>query len=1104
MRLIKQSFLYFKEGNSDKVYEIDLCDTGNNKFVVNFRYGRRGAQLKEGTKTAVPMAMAEAERIFDEVEKEKLNKGYTTNESGEAPAIAKRTFVLYEEPAHLFSQDWLTTDSKRNKAILKRLHEAVMGEPAHFKTAWKTSRVIWKAGEYKIKEALPYIIRLFNKGNDMQRYSCVWAMIRCGDASVATALKEIFTESKQSGYTAIAGVGVLLLSVDNEKELQLNHYINSLPEDFKHLVQNKNSTELAALTGDRLQQVQTGYKWLEILYILSLELRWLKTIVKPVMEAIPFKPGYFRHIRAVFKIAELTDDFDVLGMLACRIERESEMFTHYLSAADTRDEEVFVPDADDYINLSKEFKKQSSRVAYSNKTKWYIHRRVRRRLKMLGIIDSTDYVKFATGILISYKHASDFRQHYNTTQYLWSNGRYQQTETLYPQNAHAVYLHQILSANHPELVLKSGARWQMKKAPDKKQPKSKSNAKNAGGGIFQKIMSFFSKKEKQVQHLLQDYKQEEAVKTTNENGTPFLHLWNKMPQAYIQLLIDAEMNEIHNFAKENLLVHPDYASLKAKLGKEAIKQLLLSSFAIPAEIGYDIAIEKYSGSIEDYDLILALLNSTHSPAQEKGKEWVEANEALLQSNTDFLQQLLFVEQPFVKEWSKTFLHNITVSNETAQAIAGKVISFMLGLKSYKQLEEAAIKNAGDNAIEFYKSGFDAINIKVIAELIQHPLPTVMLFGLKLLLLNKQHLQMDASSLSFVFSLLTHNYEPVRDAGIACLQELNSMVLLHNTDKLLLIFVSTDKKTRQALVPVIGKLASDSKKFGVEATNTLLSYLLRKESAEGLHEETGLLLRNQLSSFLHDADITKALNLLYSSYPEAQKLGAVILDKYVDPAALTIGQVIALGDHEHLDVREWCWNFYQQQLPRIKFEKDASVKLLDSKWTDTRQFAIKYFKEKFSAEDWDIVALVTLADSVKPDIEALGRDIITKYFTEENGTEYLLKLSQHPSERMQLFATNYLERFAANDNDNLLSLEFYFRSVLTRVNKARVAKNRIFDFLLQEGRKSEQAANIVAAIITDVSATVAIGDKTKCIDIMLQLQSLYSVSTLLQVKEVEVR
>ncbi|MEO7768779.1 MAG: hypothetical protein ABIS01_15220, partial [Ferruginibacter sp.] len=126
------------------------------------------------------------------------------------------------------------------------------------------------------------------------------------------------------------------------------------------------------------------------------------------------------------------------------------------------------------------------------------------------------------------------------------------------------------------------------------------------------------------------------------------------------------------------------------------------------------------------------------------------------------------------------------------------------------------------------------------------------------------------------------------------------------------------------------------------------------------------------------------------------------------------------------------------------------------------------------------------------------------FTSENGVQYLLKLSQHPGEKMQLFATNYLERFAADDVGKIQSLDFYFRSVLTRVNKSRIAKNRIYQFLLQEGRKSEVAAKIIGGILSDVSAIAAIGDKAKCIDIMMQLKALYDVATPLRIKEMEIR
>ena len=55
MKLIEQVTLYFKQGNSDKVYEVDLCEVSAGAFVVNFRFGRRDGALKDGSKTVVPL-----------------------------------------------------------------------------------------------------------------------------------------------------------------------------------------------------------------------------------------------------------------------------------------------------------------------------------------------------------------------------------------------------------------------------------------------------------------------------------------------------------------------------------------------------------------------------------------------------------------------------------------------------------------------------------------------------------------------------------------------------------------------------------------------------------------------------------------------------------------------------------------------------------------------------------------------------------------------------------------------------------------------------------------------------------------------------------------
>src|SRR5688572_11347231 len=76
MKLVRQTVLVYREGSSDKVYEVDLCEVGDGSYVVNFRYGRRGASLKEGVKTASPVPLAAAEKVFQDLVSSKTKKGY--------------------------------------------------------------------------------------------------------------------------------------------------------------------------------------------------------------------------------------------------------------------------------------------------------------------------------------------------------------------------------------------------------------------------------------------------------------------------------------------------------------------------------------------------------------------------------------------------------------------------------------------------------------------------------------------------------------------------------------------------------------------------------------------------------------------------------------------------------------------------------------------------------------------------------------------------------------------------------------------------------------------------------------------------------------------
>ncbi|MFY0535048.1 hypothetical protein [Nannocystis pusilla] len=48
--------------------------------------------------------------------------------------------------------------------------------------------MVWRAGEYRLREAVPHLIRLIGSGDVMLDYCIAWALARCGDADTFTAL----------------------------------------------------------------------------------------------------------------------------------------------------------------------------------------------------------------------------------------------------------------------------------------------------------------------------------------------------------------------------------------------------------------------------------------------------------------------------------------------------------------------------------------------------------------------------------------------------------------------------------------------------------------------------------------------------------------------------------------------------------------------------------------------------------------------------------------------------------------------------------------------------------------------------------------------------
>ena len=90
--------LHYRDGGSDKVYQVWVAPKGGGLYAVEYAYGRRGSTLKTGTKTASPVSHGKAHEILWKLVRQKLDKGYTpgadgtpyagTDREGEATGVA--------------------------------------------------------------------------------------------------------------------------------------------------------------------------------------------------------------------------------------------------------------------------------------------------------------------------------------------------------------------------------------------------------------------------------------------------------------------------------------------------------------------------------------------------------------------------------------------------------------------------------------------------------------------------------------------------------------------------------------------------------------------------------------------------------------------------------------------------------------------------------------------------------------------------------------------------------------------------------------------------------------------------------------------------------
>jgi predicted DNA-binding WGR domain protein len=1047
MQLIKRTSLYYREGNSDKVYEVDLCEVSPGRYVVNFRYGRRGSNLREGVETVQALPLNEAQRAFDKLVASKVKKGY---QEGDAP--------LAPSPVPPPKRVSLIDPEARKRAVLKRLEEegavsTLTGQLNRFvqnvlkagqttaKSKWPLERAIWRAGELQIREAAPLLVKLIGSGDALRDYCIAWALGWCGDPSAVPALQRLLN---QIGNTE-AGQRISLEAIfklDPNSRPGIPQNLAFWPAEVREQIQTGAADELiTALRRQFQEDPNQGCALLEAFYIAG------DSAVRPalleLLRTISLKHGSFKHARHIFKVAEYRRDGEVFGLLSHRFEKER-------AAYRSPDYGIYVEDAKGSRYLNKEQFKQylaapNATYAYSSATREYFRRRVWRSLRKLGVLESPDYVPMATGVLLAYDD-SDALPPKESTVYRYEGRRTITETTRWDSWANYLPFNHILYTHSPRYFLKNNGRtWRCRPTY------------RPGGSI--------------------PIEREEA----------FPHLWEQQPQELLSLLEHSTCQEVHRFAVKVLKACPTFCN---QLEITTLIRLLSTRYEGTAQFVFELAQVSYQPTAPNLDLVLAAAHCQYATARTTAHQWIEQKREVFLADTNFLAALINSPYTDTCAFARRLLTASVLGPEVSEALVIRLLASLLA-STPETIQNA--KEIGELLLTVFSPQMRRLNLDIVLDLIHHPLLEVQELGGRILL--NHETPVEQLPVGLIASLINSSHEAIRAVGIRLFSQLSQEQLL-NQEELFAVLASHEQPDlRSAIRPVIRQLGSQYPDFALRLAQALISVLLRREQHAGVHNDLLRVLNEDIPQWLTEASPDLALTLLKAKSSAAQELGGVALQThYTDWAsAFEPSNLVTLANHEILAVREAARSLFLQQFPQLRQDPQQLViaaRFLDGRWEDTRAFGRELFTTHLQPEECTPDLLINICDSVREDVQAFGRELITQHFQGADGQRYLLRLSEHPSAGLQLFATNYLADYAADSPERLQELAPYFVRVLSGVNRGRVAKARIFDFLRQEALKHETAARIVSEILTRQSLTIAIGDKATALELMVQIHRTY--------------
>lgn len=1047
-------------------------------YLVNVREGHPDAEWQESSKTPFPVSLSQAESLFAQALASKLEQGFVDTSAASASEVPA-THVAPEAPdvpkgdAMQWGHSSQTLVQKINKPASVSGQEKILLDrlpPRAWSGMSRTdqTRTVWRIGERRLSAAVPRLVELLESADAMLDYCIAYAIGRCGDVGARLAMQELSQRSKDARVRHMALQAWLALATPEEKRDHALGLLALWPADLQDAwkkaehapsLQAGMDEVLLVLPASKTWQTWRHDDWLEQLDMIAQAgiSPLARHLLLQQLNSLPVNVSVFRAFRHLYKSAEFRADAGLFGVLHQRFEKAWPLFL-----LSSRTSYVYLERR--YVSYADEVNKPNTRVAYSSLTRDYLRRRTWRTLRRLGELGRADFTSMATGVLLACDDAHAGKP---------------QIQRLVNWN------YQSRSFTTERRYLSPYANWM----------------------VFNQLIHQHDGEVSRSRTALKWWTSVTTDELTDELIYPahtkrheaFPKLWDAAPEKLLYLLQHSLCHGVHVFAARALIDNQAYCQ---QLSATQLQGLLQSAYLPTQEFAFAAIKQRFAGQAPDLEWLLVLLGAAYAPAAEFALGFISKKPEMYAQEAGLILVMITSPSPAVRAACRMLVHG------TTPATRQQVLARLSGWASQADLATSHAEAVRDdmqwliqNVLAEQVAALPDHDIAVWCDLLQASHFWQQALATDILLAHP-------AGIAHVSPLLLRDLLQDADAGRQSLGSrlfaaLPADVLRQQPDLVATLATALDARVRSAMTPVISQLA-----VHVEFAEKLLAHFIdvifRSDNVDGedsVHTDIINWCSGPLLAATLALPVDMQWRLLQARSKGAQELGAMLLRQEQGAqgtlaASLSILQWATLGKHAVLQVRLHAQAYFSQHLPEVRQNLNDALRILDTRWPETRSFAVEYFSNNISADEWTLSQLLALCDHQQAAVQRLGRQLITRHFRMEDAAEYVLSLSQHPSASMQLFVSQWLEQSVQAYADKLLALQHlqklqpYFLSVLSHVNKARTVKNRVIRFLQEQGLLSAGHAQFVARIFTRQVLTVAIQDKAQYILGLTQLQTAY--------------